>query len=170
VVTTRRLLLQARDGRTPDLEQVMEPPVFVPESIGGIELLEQFRDSGVQMTFVVDEYGAVQGLVTVHDLMEAIAGEFRPTGIEESWAVQRADGSWLLDGALTIEDLQERLGIGALPEDARGRFQTLGGLILYVLGHIPRAGESTEWQQWRLEVVDMDGKRIDKVLATRLPG
>lgn len=167
VVTTRRLLLLAREEPEPGLEQAMESPVFVPETIGGIELLEQFRGSGVQMAFVVDEYGAVQGLVTVHDLMEAIAGEFRVTGPDESWAVERADGSWLLDGALPIEDLKDRLGFEALPEEDRGRFQTLGGLVMFLLGHIPRAGESADWERWRFEVVDMDGKRIDKVLASR---
>lgn len=168
VVTARRLLLRARKDAALDLEQLLEPPIFVPETIGGIELLEQFRNTGAQMVFVVDEYGSVQGLVTVHDLMEAIAGEFRATGPDESWAVARPDGSWLLDGALPIEDLKERLALRALPEEDRARVQTLGGLMLFLIGRIPAAGEAAAWEDWRLEVVDMDGKRVDKVLASRV--
>jgi putative hemolysin len=168
VVTTRRLLLRARQlGRLPDLAEVMDPPTFVPETLTGIELIEQLRRTGGQMAFVVDEYGAVQGLVTAHDLLEAITGEFQPAVAGDSWAVQRDDGSWLLDGALPIADLKERLGLSAVPDEARGRFQTLGGLMLYLLGRIPRAGDASDWEHWRLEVVDMDGKRVDKVLATR---
>ncbi len=169
VVSARRLLLRAREEDRPDLERVMEPAVFVPETIGGIELLEQFRASGVAMVFVVDEYGAVQGLVTAHDVMEAIAGEFRAARPEEAWAVQRSDGSWLLDGALPTDDVKERLGLRSLPDGDRPRFQTLGGMMLHLLGHIPQAGEAAQWEQWRLEVVDMDGRRIDKVLAARSP-
>lgn len=170
VVTTRRLLLLARRGGMPDLERVMEPPVFVPETLGGMDLVEQFRSSGVQMAFVVDEYGVVQGLVTLHDLIEAITGEFKGSGPEASWAVQREDGSWLLDGALAVPDLKERLGLATVPEEERGRYHTLAGMLMLLLGHIPRAGEHVEWEGWRLEVVDMDGKRIDKVLAARQQG
>lgn len=166
VATTRRVLLRARElGRLPELESIMDPPTFVPETIGGLDLLEQFRRTGVQMAFVVDEYGTVQGLVTVHDLLEAIAGEFQAPSADDSWAVRRDDGSWLLDGALPIADLKERLGLAALPEEERGRYQTLAGLVMFLLGRIPRAGEFALWEHWRLEVVDMDGKRIDKVLA-----
>ncbi len=170
VVSTRRLLLRLREEGRPDLERVMEPPVFVPETVGGMDLLEQFRASGVAMVFVVDEYGAVQGLVTAHDLMEAIAGEFRAARPEEAWAVQRPDGSWLLDGALPVDDVKERLGLRTRPDGDRLRFRTLGGMMLHLLGRIPHAGEAAEWEGWRLEVVDMDGHRIDKVLASRLPG
>jgi putative hemolysin len=169
VATTRVLLLRAREEREPDLSKVMEPPIFVPETIGGIELLEQFRRSGMHMAFVVDEYGAVLGLVTPHDLMEAIAGEFRSPVPEESWALKRPDGSWLLDGALPVEDLRDRLTLKSLPDGAQARFQTLGGMMLFLLGRIPRTGEAAEWEQWRLEVMDMDGKRVDKVLASRRP-
>uniref|UniRef100_A0A832I1J6 HlyC/CorC family transporter n=1 Tax=Eiseniibacteriota bacterium TaxID=2212470 RepID=A0A832I1J6_UNCEI len=169
VVTARRLLLRLRQGGAPDLEAVMEAPVFVPETLSGIDLLEQFRATGAQMAFVVDEYGAVQGLVTAHDLLEAIAGEFHVARPEESWAVQRADGSWLLDGALPIADLKERLGLASVPEEERGRYQTLGGMMLVLMGRIPRSGEFAEWEGWRLEIVDMDGRRIDKVLAVRRP-
>jgi putative hemolysin len=141
----------------------------VPSTLDAMSLLEQFRASVGQMVFIVDEYGAVQGLVTVQDLLEAITGEFRAPASAESWAVQRPDGSWLLDGALPVSDLKPHLGWAGLPEKSVGRYQTLGGMLLVLMGRIPTAGESTEWEGWRLEVVDMDGKRVDKVLASRLP-
>ena len=170
VVTSSRLLLRARQlGHLPALTDAVDPPVFVPETLTGFEMLEQFRRTGGQMAFVVDEYGGVQGLITVHDLLEAIAGEFQPASTEDSWAVRRDDGSWLLDGALPIGELKERLALTAVPDEERGRFQTLGGLLLYLLGRIPRVSETAEWEEWTFEVVDMDGKRIDKVLAKRRP-
>lgn len=169
VVTTRKLLLQLRSTGSLDLGTVMEPPVFVPSTLDAMSLLKQFRASGGQMAFAVDEYGAVQGLLTVHDLLEAITGEFRAPATDESWAVQRSDGSWLLDGALPVPDASRILGWTGLPAEAPGRYQTLGGLLLVLMGRIPTEGESTEWEDWRLEVVDMDGKRVDKVLASRRP-
>lgn len=169
VVTTRKLLLQLHSTGSLDLGPVMEPPVFVPATLNAMSMLEQFRASGGQMAFIVDEYGAVQGLVTVHDLLEAITGEFRAPASDESWVVQRPDGSWLLDGALPISDLKRTLNWASLPEEALGRYQTLGGLLLVLMGRIPSAGECTDWEDWRLEIVDMDGKRIDQVLASRLP-
>ncbi len=170
VVTTRRLLLQLHSTGSLDLEGVMDPPVFVPSMLNAMSMLEQFRSSGGQMAFIVDEYGAVQGLVTVHDLLEDITGEFRAPASDESWVVQRPDGSWLLDGALPVSDLKRHLSWAGLPEEALGRYLTLGGMLLVLMGRIPSAGEFTEWEGWRLEVVDMDGKRVDKVLASRPPG
>lgn len=169
VVTTRKLLLRLHSTGSLDLDAVMEPPVFVPDTLNAMSMLEQFRTSGGQMAFIVDEYGAVQGLVTVHDLLEAITGEFRSPASDESWVVHRPDGSWLLDGALPISDLKRILDWTSLPEEAHGSYQTLGGLLLVLMGRIPSVAESTEWEDWRLEVVDMDGKRIDKVLASRAP-
>lgn len=169
VVTTRRLLLRLHSTGSLDLAPVMEPPVFVPETLNAMSMLEQFRASGGQMAFIVDEYGAVQGLVTVQDLLEAITGEFRAPASDESWVVQRPDGSWLLDGALAISDLKRILKWTSLPEEAQGHYQTLGGLLLVLMGRIPSAGESTVWEDWRLEIVDMDGRRIDKVLVSRAP-
>lgn len=168
VVRTRRLLLRLHSTAALDLAEVMEPPLFVPATLTAMALLDQFRASGGQsMAFIVDEYGAVQGLVTVHDIVEAIAGEFSTPAADESWAVRRADGSWLLDGALAISDLKRHLGFTTLPGDDDARYQTLGGMMLVIFGRIPAAGDSAEWEGWRLEIVDMDGKRIDKVLASR---
>jgi putative hemolysin len=145
--------------------------VFVPETLTGMELLEHFKAAGAELVFVVDEYGAVQGLVTVRDVLEAIAGEFRPPAgeEEEAWAVQRDDGSWLFDGLIPALELKDRLALRALPDEELGRYNTLAGMIMLLLGRVPEVADHVEWQGWRFEVVDMDGKRVDKVLVSRLP-
>jgi len=120
------------------------------------------------MVLVIDEYGEIQGLVTLQDVFEAVTGEFRPTHDEDAWAVQREDGSWLLDGLIPIPELNDRLGLTSTEEDERPGYQTLSGLVMWALGRVPQTGDTVTWQQWRLEGVDMDGKRIDKVLATRI--
>jgi len=167
VVTARILLGKKLRGETPDLRTGLQPPVFVPESLTGMELLENFRSSGVQLAFVVDEYGEVLGMVTLKDVMEAITGEFKPRNVEDSWAIKRDDGSWLLDGLIPIPELKDRLSLKAVPEEARERYHTLSGLMMLLLGRLPQTADSVVWEGWKLEVVDIDGKRIDKVLASR---
>ncbi|MEQ8659533.1 MAG: hemolysin family protein [Gammaproteobacteria bacterium] len=169
VLTAKRLLRQTLDGQAPgDVSAVMLPAVYVPESLTGMKLLEQFRETGMQMVFVVDEYGQVLGLVTLQDILEALVGEFTPRNPEDAWAVQRDDGSWLLDGFMPIPELRECLGLAALPGEDQGRYQTLSGLLMWLFGKVPRTGDSTAWRGWRLDVVDLDGNRIDKVLALRI--
>lgn len=143
------------------------PAAFVPETLTGMELLEQFRLQSHRVVFVVDEYGVVQGLVTPRDLLEAITGELRPQAQAEAWATQREDGSWLLDGLMPVAELKARLDIRELPEEDRGRYNTVAGLLLAVSGHLPAVGERIECGAWTFEVVDLDGRRIDKVLAAR---
>jgi putative hemolysin len=142
--------------------------VFVPETLSGMELLEQFRAKVGRQVLVVDEYGVVQGLLTPHDLLEAITGELQPGAKSDAWATQREDGSWLLDGLMPINELKARLDVAELPLEARGRYNTLAGLLLAVSGHLPVTGERIVCADWLFEVVDLDGKRIDKVLASRL--
>lgn len=169
IITTRRLLQQVADGGRPDFTRDLQPVVYVPESLTGMELLENFRASDAHLAVVVDEYGEIQGLVTPHDLLEAIAGEFKPQSTEDAWAVQRADGSWLLDGLIPIVELKDRLSIHAIPEEELGRYNTLAGMLMLLLGRVPRTTDIVEWEEWRFEIIDMDSRRIDKVLATRLP-
>ena len=170
VVTTKRLLRRQLEGGVGDKAfDDLSPAIYVPESLTGMKLLEQFRESGVQMVFVVDEYGQVIGLITVQDLLEALAGEFKPHGAADGWAAQRADGSWLLDGLMPVAEIRERLGLASVPEEDKGRYQTLSGMMMWLIGRVPQTGDTTEWQGWQLEVVDLDGNRIDKVLAARLP-
>lgn len=151
------------------VEAHAQPALFVPETLSGMELLEQFRIRAARIVFVVDEYGVVQGLITPHDLLEAITGELQPQAKDEAWAVQRADGSWLLDGLMPAAELKARLDIRELPEEDKGRYNTLAGLLLSVSGRLPQAGERIECAEWVFEVVDLDGRRIDKVLAMPLP-
>lgn len=169
VITAKRLLKQNLSGAPADITGVVLPPVFVPETLTGMKLLEEFRQSGVQMVFVVDEYGEVLGLVTVQDLLEALAGEFRPRDAEDVWVVAREDGSMLLDGLLPVPELKDRLGFKSVPEEDRGRYHTLGGMMMWLMGRVPHTGDATEWEGWRLEVVDLDRNRVDKILATPLP-
>ena len=148
----------------------MEPPLYVPESLNGMELLNLLRSSQTEMALVVDEYGDIQGIVTLKDLIEAITGEFQTDDEEDAYAIQRDDGSWLLDGLISSHDLKDRLKIKNLPEEDRGLYNTLSGLIMMQLGRIPKTADRIEWAGWSLEIVDMDGKRIDKVLATYIDG
>ena len=166
VVNARQLLTKVARGEIPDLLGNLQQPLYVPETLTGMELLDNFRSSDVHMAFVVDEYGQVQGIVTLQDLIEAITGEFHPRNPETSWAVQRDDGSWLLDGHIPVPELKDRLGLREVPEEERGRYQHLSGMMMLLTGRLPRTAEVVHWEQWRFEIVDMDGKTIDKVLAT----
>ena len=163
VTSARRLLARTLMGEVPDLAADLQPPVFVPENLTGMELLQNFRTSGVQLVFLIDEYGEALGIVTLRDLLEAITGEFKPRNAEDQWAVRRDDGSWLLDGLIPVPELKDRLGLKSLPEEER--YHTVSGMLMMLLGRLPQTADRVEWQGWRFEVVDMDGKRIDKVLA-----
>jgi putative hemolysin len=148
------------------IEPHATPASFVPETLSGMALLEQFRARAGRFVFVVDEYGVVQGLLTPRDLLEAITGELQPGAQVDAWALQREDGSWLLEGLMPVSELKARLDIDALPAEDRGRYNTVAGLLMAVSGHLPSVGERIPAAGWLFEVVDLDGKRIDKVLAT----
>jgi putative hemolysin len=150
------------------IEEYVTPASFVPETLSGMELLEQFRAKAGRFVLVVDEYGVVQGLLTPLDLLEAITGELQPGAQIDAWATQRDDGSWLLDGVMPVGELKVRLNIDELPDEARGRYNTVAGLLMSVSGHLPTCGERIVCGDWLFEVMDLDGKRIDKVLAVRL--
>jgi putative hemolysin len=164
MVSVAQLLSKLGDDTT-TLEALALPAIFVPETLTGMELLEQFRAKSGRMVFVVDEYGVVQGLMTPHDLLEAITGELKPEAHVAAWATQRGDGSWLLDGLMPVAELKARLEIKDLPDEDRGLYNTLAGRLMTVSGHLPGVGERIESSHWVFEVVDLDGKRIDKVLA-----
>jgi putative hemolysin len=167
VITAQGLLKPLAEGRTPVLTEELQAPVFVPETLSGMELLDHFRTHVAQLVFVVDEYGAVQGVITLRDVLEAITGEFGPESGDDAWAIRREDGSWLMDGLIPVPEIKDRLEIKDLPEEDRGRYNTLAGMIMLLLGRLPRTTDAVEWGDSRFEVVDLDGKRVDKVLVSR---
>lgn len=166
VAGARQFLTQTLHGEKLNLTENLQPAVFVPESLTGIELLENFKNSGTHLAFVIDEYSEVQGIVTLQDMMEAVTGEFKPNRPEDAWAVKREDGSWLLDGFIPIPELKDRLGLKEVPEEDKGRYNTLSGMVMLLVGRLPQIADRCEWEGWVFEVMDMDDKRIDKVLAT----
>ncbi len=167
VLGAHRMLQPLAEGRAVDLMSLVEPAVFVPETLSGMELLEHLKQATADLVFVVDEYGAVQGVITERDVLEAITGEFGNSTDEDAWAVQREGGGWLMDGLIPVPEFKDRLELKDLPEEDRGRYNTLAGMIMLLLGRLPRTGDSVDWEGWRFEVVDLDGKRVDKVLVTR---
>lgn len=167
VVRAKDLLARSLGGEPLDLKAALHPPAFAPESATVSQILELFKGSQLHLALVLDEYGGTQGLVTLQDILEAIVGEVE---VAEPQAIQRQDGSWLLDGALSVMEFKELFKIGVLPEEDRGYYQTLGGLVMLFLGRIPTAGDQFQWGNWRFEVMDMDGKRVDKILVTPLAG
>ena len=168
IAQAKQILARVAKGEAVDFLQNLQPCVYVPETLTGMELLEQFRANHMQMAFVIDEYGEIEGIVSLHDLIEAVTGEFTPRDAADAWAVQREDGSWLLDGAIPILEMKDRLELKAAPEEDKGRYHTLSGMVMLLLGSVPATGDYCDWEGWRFEVVDMDEKRIDKVLATPL--
>ncbi len=152
------------------LTDYIREPMFVPENMQALKVFEQFRATGTHQALVIDEYGGVQGMVTLYDVLEAIVGEI-PLDAEdqEQEVVQRADGSYLLDGMLPIDEIKELLDFDELPDEGRAGYQTLSGFVMNQLGSIPRVGQTFTWDTYRFEVVDMDGRRVDKVLVMRLP-
>ncbi|GAB3247652.1 hemolysin family protein [Chitinimonas naiadis] len=169
IATAKQILGQTLRGEEADFASHLQQVAYVPETLTGMELLENFRTTSVQMALVIDEYGEIQGLVTLQDLLEAITGEFKPHDIEDAWAVQREDGSWLLDGLIPVPELKDKLELREVPEEDKGRYHTLAGMIMLLLGRLPQTADKLDWGGWVFEVVDMDGKRIDKVLVSRDP-
>ena len=166
LISVAKLLSLPLDS-TDTLEAHINPATFVPETLSGMELLEQLRDQSGRMVLVVDEYGVVQGLLTPRDLLEAITGELQPLAQVDAWATELPDGSWLLDGLMPINELKSRLDIKQLPGEERGLYNTLAGLILAQLGHLPHIQEAMRCDEWIFTVTEMDGRRIDKVNAHR---
>jgi putative hemolysin len=167
-VRAKDLLLRSLSGQPIDLRALARPALFVPENQRGLRLLELFRQSGAHLALAIDEYGSIQGLVTVNDILEAIVGELPSREAhEEPLAVQREDGSWLLDGMLPVDDFKQLFHIARLAEEEIALYETLGGFVMTRLGRIPTAGDYFLWRGLRFEVVDMDGLRIDKVMVAR---
>jgi putative hemolysin len=168
IARVRDILSAHLSGEKIDLVANLQKPLFVPENTRALKVLEMFKETGVHIAMVIDEYGGVEGLVTLNDLIEAIVGEL-PTSeeMEEPAIVQREDGSWLIDGMLSTDELKSFLEKEELPNEERGHYQTLGGFMMALLGRVPATADHFEWEEFRFEVVDMDGTRVDKVLVTK---
>jgi putative hemolysin len=165
VLRAKELLAGLRDG-TPDLRELALPALFVPESTPALKLLEQLRSGSGNLALVMDEYGGLLGMVTLFDVMEAIVGDISTGGVpSEPMATLREDGSWLVDGTMPVDQFKDLLDLDELPEEQRVGFQTVAGYMLAQIGAIPRPGDHFEWSGWRFEVMDMDGLRVDKILA-----
>lgn len=170
IISAKQLLQQQLKGDINNFAESLLPAVFVPENWTGTQILEMFRDSGDPMVFIVDEYGDIQGIATALDVLEALVGEFNTAAPEDLWSVQNKDGTWLLDGLIPVMVLKDRLELKSVPgEEEKGGYHTLGGMMMWLISGLPRIGDSTAWQGWLFEVVTLDGNRVDKVLASRLP-
>lgn len=171
VVEVKRLLHSFAEGK-PELFDHLSKPLFVPATARALDLLEEFRDAETPLALVVDEYGDIEGVVTVNDLLAAVVGASQighAGDAEDAPIVQRADGSWLIDGSLSTDDLRELLQVGELPGEDEHEYRTAAGMVMTALGHIPQTGEVFAWHGIRFEVVDLDGARIDKLLVTPAP-
>jgi putative hemolysin len=166
IVQAKDMLALTLANKPIDLKTLMQEPLFVPRTVSALELLEAFKKTNKHIALVVDEYGGIEGLLTHHDILEAIAGDI-PIGEKpaDPKAVRRHDGSWLLDGMLSVDEFKEIFHVETLPGEKRDAYQTLGGFVFTQMGRVPSVAEAFEWRGLRFEIVDMDGKRIDKVLV-----
>jgi putative hemolysin len=168
VLQIKNLMDALVEGKTPNLFRELAPPLFVPETARALTLLEKFREHETGLALVVDEYGDIQGLVTLNDILIAVFGRMAQTSESgEPMVVQRDDGSWLVDGGVGTQDLKELLGLNLLPHEEDQDYRTVAGLMMAHFGRIPRVGESFSDGGFRYEVVDLDGARIDKVMVSR---
>jgi len=170
ILRTADLLKLALAGEKLDIERFLRPALYVPEGVSTTHLLESFRKARQQCALIVDEYGELQGLVTLTDVLTSIVGELPSSDTaEEQDIVERTDGSWLVDGGVAIERLKQVLKIeDDLPGEDENAFNTLGGLVMYVLGRIPAVTDQFDAAGYCFEVVDMDKNRVDKMLITQL--
>jgi len=170
MVAVKALWAHAAIGIQTSIKNLLTPPLVVPETMNCIQLLESFKKSGRHAALVADEFGSIQGMVTLIDVLEAIVGDLPAQGQrDQPQAKQREDGSWLIDATLAVNELKTVLHLGELPQEAAADYQTLGGLVMTQFGRIPATGDRFDWDGWCFEVVDMDRHRVDKVLVSRLP-
>jgi putative hemolysin len=169
IVHVRDLLIRNLAGRPLNLRAALKQPLFMLETTPVPRVLEMFKESGTDMAMVIDEYGTIEGLVTLKDILEAVVGDLPSVDArEKSKVVQREDGSWLVDGLLPVDELKEMFHLKTLPEEKAGHYQTLGGFAMTHLKRIPAAGDRFECCGLRFEILDMDGHRVDKVLIQQL--
>lgn len=170
ILSAKDFLSKMVSGEPFEVKSLLQPPLFVPDSMSALKVLQLIKAAGVHEALVLDEYGGLLGMVTLYDVLRAIVGELPGPGLDGGPQIlQREDGSWLVDGLLPVDTLKELLEAEELPEEERVGYQTLAGFILSQLGSIPAAGQKFTWGDFSFEIMDMDGRRIDKVLISRLP-
>ncbi|MBE0688312.1 MAG: HlyC/CorC family transporter [Anaerolineaceae bacterium] len=166
MLLAKDFLSNSLNGAIPSIPDLIQPPLFVPDSTSALKALDLIKEAGAHAALVIDEFSGVLGMVTLYDVLKSIVGSIPTAGEEEEiQIIQREDGSWLLDGLLAIDDIKELLGIDTLPEEDRVGFQTLGGFMMTILDSIPEVGQYFDVYNMRFEIMDMDGKRVDKVLV-----
>jgi putative hemolysin len=166
IVQVKDLMTQALSGEAFDIRSVTKKPLFVPNTAPALKLLETLKQTGEALALVVDEYGDLEGLVTLHDILKALVGALPESGDDvDDTLVRREDGSWLIDGLTPIERMKDALRLAHIPDEESGDFHTVGGLIMACMKRIPRVSDHVEIDNWRFEVVDMDGHRVDRVIA-----
>jgi putative hemolysin len=164
IVRARDMLVRSLSGDPIKLKDLLKPAYFIPETMLASRALEIFKEKGTELLLVIDEFGGIQGLLTINDILEEIVGQIE---MEEPQATQRQDGSWLLDGMLEVDEFKDIFKLNALPHE--DEYETLSGFVMMSLGRVPQSADHFEWQGLRFEVIDMDGRRVDKVLVTTLP-
>ena len=164
IVKARDLLVRSLGGEEIRLKDLVKPAFFIPETMFASRALEIFKEKSTELLLVIDEFGGLQGLLTINDILEEIVGQIE---MEEPQATQRQDGSWLLDGMLEVDEFKEIFKLHALPHE--DEYETLSGFVMVSLGQVPQTADQFEWHGLRFEVIDMDGRRVDKVLVTTLP-
>jgi len=169
ILRAKDLLARLADGQRPELADLLLPVQFIPETIMAFQVLELLRTTSGNLVLVIDEFGGLVGIVTLFDVMKAMVGGISESGEPlEPEAVQRDDGSWLVEGMMRIDEFKDLLSINSLPGEDRTGYQTVGGFFMAQVGTVPRAGDSFECCDWQFEVVDMDGMRVDKVLVSKV--
>lgn len=170
LITSKDILNQMLSGEPLDLNAIIKPSIFVPENMRVVQLLDIFKKTPDHIALVTDEYGGIQGLITLHDVLESIVGDVPSTSmLPEMQIVQRKDGSWLVDGLTPIDELKEHFDIDTLPEEEKGTYRTLGGFCMRQIGSIPTVGDTFTWHKFRFKIVKMVGRRVDKVLIYFVP-
>ena len=164
IVKARDLLVRSLGNEEIKLKELLKPAFFIPETMFASRALEIFKEKGTELLLVIDEFGGLQGLLTINDVLEEIVGQIE---MEEPQATQRQDGSWLLDGMLEVDEFKEIFELKVLPHE--DEYETLSGFVMVSLGRVPQTADQFEWHELRFEVIDMDGRRVDKVLVTTLP-
>jgi putative hemolysin len=163
IIKARDLLVPVLSGTKIDLKEILRPAFYVPETMLASRALEILKEKGTDMLLIIDEFGGLQGLLTINDILEEIVGEME---IDEPQFMQRQDGSWLLDGMLEVDEFKDIFDFKTLPHE--NEYETLSGFVMMSLGRVPQVTDYFEGNSYNFEVIDMDGRRVDKVLVTTL--